>query len=444
MERTYENYKSNKKIDNIPNYHNYPKPKLTNVGWENPAKYFWCNDGYNLDGLSPSLAKDLIPKNPEFTPKGIINNETYISRNQKLAGAGNPKTRIAPVIAPPCLDLSYWKANNLVTHSAINDQSQIDEYQSGYQVMTCSAPVLNNYSFTNYNKNNSKVVVDKFNDYKENYTNIDKSVNFKKKEIDYQYPFLKTKKGSIVVLPGGQGQVNAGCGYNPEQLFSAELPANLPSGNVQKDPRMKEYNKNLFTQIIQPGVYTRNEVNEPINSNIGISFTQQFEPLTRDTDLISDEIMYTEHDPRIIDTDLFTEEEPFTENEATESNIYDPRFTSYGTSYRSYTDDVVGQTRFYYDDVNAIRMPNYISRSNIDNQKFADSYGPIQENNEFGNKYHSVIRDLANNAFLDNSLEFRNDLQERLMRKANARAWQRRDAPINTNGQRMLGGGSRF
>ena len=41
-------------------------------------------------------------------------------------------------------------------------------------------------------------------------------------------------------------------------------------------------------------------------------------------------------------------------NLATTANVYDPRFTGYGTSYRAYNEPVTGQTRFYYDDVNAM------------------------------------------------------------------------------------------
>ena len=47
------------------------------------------------------------------------------------------------------------------------------------------------------------------------------------------------------------------------------------------------------------------------------------------------------------------------------SNVYDPRSNSYGTSYRSYIDKMTGQVRYYYDDINAIRQPNYITRNNI-------------------------------------------------------------------------------
>jgi hypothetical protein len=89
-------------------------------------------------------------------------------------------------------------------------------------------------------------------------------------------------------------------------------------------------------------------------------------------------------------------------------------------------------------------MPNYITRSNIDTQPFADHYGPLQPGCGNGNTKNSEIRELANNAFLENSLTFRTEMQERLMRKANANAWQKRSAPIRTGGQRMLGGMGRI
>jgi hypothetical protein len=85
-------------------------------------------------------------------------------------------------------------------------------------------------------------------------------------------------------------------------------------------------------------------------------------------------------------------------------------------------------------------MPNYLVRSNIDHQPFADQYGPIENGNEFGNKSTPNIHALANDAFMFGSIQQRTELQERLMRKSNARTWQKRMAPINTMNQRMLGG----
>ena len=114
----------------------------------------------------------------------------------------------------------------------------------------------------------------------------------------------------------------------------------------------------------------------------------------------------------------------------TEADVYDPRFYGYGTSYRSYTDEMTGQPRFYYDDINSIRMPNYVSRSNIDFANYADTYGPLNNSNQYGNSNNSQIRDLAQNSFLNSSLQQRTELQERLMRKRNNEMWQLRKYPI--------------
>ena len=381
--------------------HKYPKP--ASVGQPlsvTPSSGRFCNDAFELDG-----------------PKGAFNNVAYMSNNQRLVGPPNPKTLVAPVIVPPAADMNYWRANNLVVQSGINEESQIDVYQSGYQISTCcpsqNADCLQQLPLYKNRRDLPQSASTSLPHYIENFDQVPR--------------------------PNESGWVNTSCGYNPEQLYSAGLPTNLAAGNCAKDPSMKQYNKNLFTQTIQPGVYTQSQIIEPINSNIGISFQQQFLPTTREIDQNTGQIMFTQHDPRIFQPEFAPESMIESANEA---NVYDPRFSGYGTSYRSYTDELTGQTRFYYNDVDAIRMPNYIVRSKIDNQPFADQYGPIPGGDEFGNKFNSDIRGLANNAFLDNALQFRTEMQERLMRKVNTNSWQQRQAPINTGGQRMLGGGS--
>jgi hypothetical protein len=369
----------------------------------------------------------------------------YTSINQKLAGPPNPKTLIPPVIVPPIADLDYWKTNNLINHSRVNAESQIDNYQSGYQVSTCCGVNENNM----YLEDNSPKLISSYNNTKKNKSNYKKS-NYKK-NVSNVHEYLETKenfekqrhiknnikeddsslKMPYEIKPNESGQVNITCGYNPEQLFEAGLPTNLPAGECEKNPIFKQYNTNVFTETIQPGVYTRTEVNEPINSNIGISFNQQFEPVS--TELDENGLTFISHDPR-----LYTEPiEPYLET-VNESNVYDPRFSGYGTSYRAYTDDKIGQTRFYYDDIDSVRMPNYITRSNIDFMKAADTYGPMLT--EEGNPYNSQIRNLANNQFLQSSMEFRTGMQERLMRKRNAEGWQQRVMPLNTNVARYSGG----
>ncbi len=392
----------------------------------------FCNDAIPLDGVG-----------------AVINNTEWTSPNQKLVGPVNPRTLIPPVIVPPPADLTYWRTNNLVTHSAINDETNFDVYQSGYQVSSCcpnsnckkptsDSPYYRNPPLEQPGQGYREVIQqDVREDYTKEYSGTSSRQDLYHKE---QGTLPKERYDRLPFIRENQsGWINTACGYNPKQLEQAGLHTNLASGNCEQDPVMKQYNENLFTQIIQPGVFTRSQINEPINSNIGISFQQQFPPTTRTVDPQTGEILFTEHDPRIMEP-IPDEINPATQTKVTTANVYDPRFSGYGTSYRSYTEDVTGQTRFFYDDINAIRMPNYITRSNIDNQPWADQYGPIAAGQSQGNPLTGNIRELANKAFLDSSLQFRTEMQERLMRKNNANAWQRRQAPITTAGQRMGGG----
>lgn len=358
--------------------------------------------------------------------EGAFNNPEWMSLNQKLVGSANPKTNIQPVVIAPLADLSYWKGTNMVTFPQINESSNIDVHRSGYHVSTkCSekTPFVENYRRNN-NQHNQLGYDKKISSRKEG----DKNSGTNK-----EFPYIIGSEYS--------GDVNSPWGYDPEQLMLSGVPSNLPAGVISSEPIMKQYNENLFTQTIQPGIFSRNQINEPINSNIGISFTQQFPPKTHTKDTMTGNINYTEHDPRIIEPiGRGIGDECYYSSEATEADIYDPRFSGYGTSYRSYTDNMTGQTRFYYDDIDAIRMPNYITRSHIDTQPFADHYGPLPVGFENGNPETANIHSLANDAFLQGALKHRTEISERLMRKVNAEHWQRRAAPISKNSSRMSGG----
>ena len=73
-----------------------------------------------------------------------------------------------------------------------------------------------------------------------------------------------------------------------------------------------------------------------------------------------------------------------------------------------------------------------ITRADLyDNDGFPIESGPMDPK-QFMNQ--SSIRELANDTFLNDSLTQGTDLQERLMRKSNARAWQQRKFPIHKRG----------
>lgn len=352
----------------------------------------------------------------------------FTSFNQTLVGPPNPKTRIAPVVIPPSHDLEYWRANNLINHSHINLLSQQDVYQSGYEVSTScknkmGAPTC---SESQFQKKQPEYGTNAWNPQQEHYVEPSSGGYTQRDMYKYAKRFEKSSD-----------DVNTSCGYNPKQIFTSNLPSNYNADNRQKDANMSTYNKNLFTQIIEPGIYTVNQVNEPINSNIGISFTQQFEPSKKT--IGKHGIMNTEYDPNVIEPVKQTPNFNLI-NAVNESNIYDPRFSGYGTSYRSYVDKELGQPRFMYDDINAVRMPNYITRNYLDFEPFGDTYGTVKEGEQDGNKYNANIRELAQNAWIENTSQFREEMGNSLLRKRNAEMWQQRMFPISKTSQRMLGG----
>ncbi len=407
---------------NIKNFYNYSPSN------DKPAQ------------LARSIINNNFKKNSNFycDDEVSIDPENYVSKNQALAGGPNPKTLIAPVVVPPPMDLQHWRANNLINHSHINTASQIDTYLSGYAVSNCCDnintclvdPRGHNTLIENYeNPYEYEGISDKCRPVRKipqlpSCTPIQSprvamsNNNFVE---HFELPYDKNLTNPTVRI-NQNGLVNTECGYNPNQL-KYNLPSNLSVGNCERQNEFTDYNNNLFTQNIQPDIFTKSEIIEPINSNIGISFTQQFKPTTYSID--EKGLTFTEHDPL-----LYNPPQSGQPMGITESDVYDPRFYGYGTSYRSYTDELTGQTRFYYDDINSIRMPNYVSRSNIDFAKYADTYGPLNNSNKYGNPNNSEIRALANDSFLTSSLQHRTELQERLLRKRNNEMWQLRKYPV--------------
>lgn len=202
-----------------------------------------------------------------------------------------------------------------------------------------------------------------------------------------------------------------------------------------------KYKDDVLTQTLQPGVYQKSLAGEPINSLIGVSYQQQFLPTL--VEQTTDDIKFTQIpiDPTTCSAKQYGSQRPplieqpnKTDLSQNYSNIYDPRFTGYGSSDRTYVDPMTGQPRFFYSDVDSIKMPNYITRNNIDNLPWAPTYGPDRPIG--GYMEH---RQMANNAYHDSAVMFRTEMQERLMRKRNAEMWQRRVAPIYTGQQIGLG-----
>lgn len=334
-----------------------------------------------------------------------------VSINHALVGEALPLTKIPPVICPPIAAFDYWSPSYVVP-TGINNETNYDAHKAGYITEPASLECLLQSS------SNQK---EQFTLPSYNYVYSNNSLNSSSIVPERETTTPSTTQSSPAPTPG---DVDTSCGYNQNQLLQYGLPSNLPAGACMKQPEMKDYNYNLFTTPIEPTSYNTTQVIEPVQSNLGISFQQQFEPLTKTIDPITGAIHYTSRDPRIPVPPVSAVPRPPI---ADASNVYDPRSNGYGPSYRSYIDPMSGRVRYIYNDIDAIRNPNYVVRSNIDNNPWAASYGPMNSNLLTDN------RKLANQQYIDASSTQREELQERYMRKVNSEVmWQRRMAPIHT------------
>jgi hypothetical protein len=367
------------------------------------------------------------------TPIKCLENVNSITANQKLAGCANPKTNIAPVITPPAYAFEYWNSSSMNVPSQINDSTNTDVYRSGYfssyPTDTTECSIQRPSSVLARNGRNPYAVDVEIQKVDNRYAvpveskNIGRS-NQTEGHTNQNIPQNNIKESYIGPTTQQYDPIDTLCGYNGDNV-NYNLPVNSRSGNCQMNDQMNDYNKNLYTQTIQPGVYTRSQVNEPINSNIGISFTQEFEPTVKTLQTNGD-VEYVQYNPDGFGNKYKSIQSNFQD---TRGNTYDPRFTGYGSTDRSYIESVTEQPRFYYDDVNSVNRPNYMSRSNVD---FIPSL-------PYSYDAPCDTRKLVEQTWTDSSIGFRNDLQEQMMRKMNIGKWQQRIAPIRTCSQRMLG-----
>lgn len=356
-----------------------------------------------------------------FRVKSVVVNEKMRSYNHELEQGQNPKTRVPPMVTRPMYDLD-WRASTLIVPNKLNARTNENLSKSGYVIADSEPAGQTQAKFTMIKDRKMGVK------YGEDITNRDIVEHFDGGDA-FTSPYASATQYS---KKDWQDYVDAPTGYDAKQWEVSRYPANLPQGPAGIDPNLRNYNENLFTQTVQPGVYYKDDVIEPVNHNIGISFQQQFLPRTFKE--IENGVEIEDHDPRFAPE---PERVPQPTPTPTAYNVYDPRTYGYGTSYRNYVDDVTGQPRFPYDDINSVRQPNYIVRSKIDTHNFADVYGPAQQGVGLND-----VRDKAQDAFLRDSVSFRDDIMSKLMRKRNAELWQLRQYPKSrATTQRMLGGG---
>lgn len=458
----------------LQNWQQIPSPD--NLKILNSSQNTFCNDQFpaghdqnfysrnqSLAGFSNLSQQDL--NRQQITPpfQGLNTNQIAPYQSQ-IKLQGNPKTFKAPPVVAPIYAGDYWCSEQVVPFK-INSRTFTETNQSGYSVSDnfkrdCNRVAYNNYASKNlinqYEnsgmappskgscnmtvlsggmvnplpvKNSDHII--------ENYSGLS-PVNVQQghqpqhtQSLPNETDYRVSPQGYLIGL--NQNKV-IGCGGYEVDKLKHNIPTNVPAGQCNMLDSLDQYNKNMYTIPIQPGMSMKTEIQQPPVSNLGISDTPQFYPTTCTQD--TNNTVYTTHDPRVVPP--YKAVPTVRDPEPNISNVYDPRYYGYGDSERTYIDDLTGQPRFYYDDVNAFRRPNFVARSNIDTFPWAQGYGPMDTNGKYGESA-SMINALAQNTFLNNSLQLRNDLQVSWMNKYNTEiAGQRRLAPLT----RSQGSGS--
>lgn len=365
--------------------------------------------------------------------------ENLTGLNQQLAGCANPKTKVIPVVPPPIYDGQTWTPNDLVVPFKINDQRRQELWQNGYMTWEKEIPVaqiqkdmFDTYSCTQPRRDGGNPLpsMSQVSPISPPSVASPQQIREDFAPPDYSSAMYNQSPNDVAVT---NSMINTSCGgYYPENA-RYNYPVNSPPYPCMD--AMSEYNKNLYSIPLQPDVYTRSQVNQPdaSMSNLGISFTQPHLPYACRMDDRGN-MMFDEFDPNQYPSEYISPTRQQT-GVLPRNEIYDPRLTGYGTSYRSYNDPLTGQPRFYYDDIDAHTQSNFISRNKIDFTNFAPTTGtypglPPQE-----------FRPLADQTFHNDIMKQRTELQYRLMAKNSHREWQRRSAPIQTMGYGRAGCG---
>lgn len=431
------------------------------VAWNTGTNDFLFTEGQDNVrapcGPGDSQASFTVPRfpvNPQLVDTGQsqawcpqdLPIESIYSVNQSMVGPPNPKTLMRPVIPTPIYDTDAWKPNDFIIPSGINDQKRQELFDNGYVAIDNVSYIPPVHATDDYAQPLSQPTYyreplpmsqeyyqqEPRHHQQQSYGDSVTPPRIPVEQVEVEERYQPTRDASNPYQTFSYPAIDGGCGYDPVNL-DYNLPINYKADECQKTKLMREYNKNLFSIPLQPGLYTESQVNQPFSSqsNLGISMLQPLLPTALEKRNGYDTFVE-------LANPLPPQYVPFPKtDEPLRTEVYDPRLTGYGTSYRSYYEPVTGQTRFYYDDVDQQTRYNYLTRNKVDFANFGTSVGPINNRSLQGN----ALTAFADQTYSDSQVTFRNEMQQRLMHKNSNREWQQRIAPISTRNTARAGGG---
>lgn len=370
-----------------------------------------CNTGVGPPGFQECVKPEKQPKNEL---ESLIKYNTLL-RDDPVTRKNRPDF-VKSLYQPPMFQTEAWADNDFTYLPGINREGLQDDGASGYYFdkdkegfITCDMKCKKQQLKENF-------VFEPSESYYPN--------------IQDKYEQIRHNKPSNTCLDINQNlpeSIDTSMGYYPKQNKRFNLPVNLDMGQESKQNVYKAYNKNTYTTSIQPSVIENSQIIDPsaFSANLGISFTQPLAKVSKET-LPNGQLKYTVLDPKSALKEGYSTNREAMNRAPNKYNVYDPRFSGYGTQYRSYVDPLTGQPRFFYDDINAIKLNTYVTRNNVD----FTNYGPGMS--EYGEMDGGKMRRKVTDTFTYNTIAHRTDLQERLMRKNNQVAWQNKIFPKYT------------
>jgi hypothetical protein len=359
------------------------------------------------------------------------NSANVVSKNSALTGPQNPKTLIPPPIAPPLADLDTWKASEWTTHSHVNSRTVQYEDEAG--------------PFMTFDNNSENVFpVNCLSSYEDDQAN---NPCFRrcltglgiKNEFGIVEPFEEI--GSRL----SSRQVNR-FGKPPKLVRELNEPYSY-SNNDLIEP---------FISELQPGIYTSN-MDQPILANDGLlpdipqGRTSLYTPMINGKPRDGMEIYVEDKEADAIiglnDSGYRTLDRAY---ELPQRYVRERLPKRYGEwrPRRSTLPGINSNTRTEYgsgdfipdgigveevrDLSGAEEMSEYYNKNKLD-MYVVDKTAPLY-----------AINPSAVQMQIEVTNRFRSDMQESLMRKRNAEAWQRKQYPLDTNHRRMLGGTGQF
>lgn len=341
-----------------------------------PFEYLEDTPYVKVPGMAP-IASCHVTYYPTLVS---ADSDVITSKNVALNGPANPKTLVPPPMPAPLADLDTWKANEWTVHSHINERP--------VQWMDVAGETLS-------------------------------SVNL-----------LSSYQADPNTDPCYRRWLS-NAGYASEMNLYEEFK---PIG--RREPLIEP-----FVSELQPGIYV-DVKNQPILDNLGL-LPDKGQPITT---LYSGAIQPPNGPPAVVKgMEVYVEDPPPITVPAVKVGGYQTLDVAYALPQR-YTKERLPKRYGDWNPHVGITPDGQIAVEDVKDltgaQEMSEYYIERNKLNRYDVNESAPLYVLNRSAFrteLDVTNRFRSDLQESLLRKRNAEAWQRKMYPISTNQQRMLG-----